>query len=218
MATSRPQQPAPGIRAAKAAATRARMLAAARVLFVRQGYVATTMQAIAKEAGVAVQTLYFTFATKRAILKELLDVEVAGDNAPVATLDRPWVAQAMAAPPVEQIRLLVTETAEILARVGPILEVVRSAATVDPEIAELWRINIEQRHTVMATFAGALSAKTTLRNGINALRAADIMLAVLAPEVYHLLVHERGWSAEEWLSWATDALTGQVLPATGPST
>ncbi|WP_431904822.1 TetR family transcriptional regulator [Nonomuraea sp. bgisy101] len=130
----------------------------------------------------------------------------------MATLDRPWVAEAMAAPPVEQIQLLVTATARIHARVSPVLEVVRSAAAVDPEIAELWQTNIGQRHAVMATFAGALAAKTTLRNGMDALRAADILLAILAPEAYHLLVRERGWSEESWQSWAADALVRQLLP------
>src|SRR5687767_8230835 len=102
-----------GVRAAKAAATRARMLAAARSLFVARGYTATTMRSIADEAGVAVQTMYFTFATKRAVLSELLDLEVAGDTAPVATLERPWVAEALAAPPKELIELLVAGTARI---------------------------------------------------------------------------------------------------------
>ncbi|WP_433443026.1 helix-turn-helix domain-containing protein [Nonomuraea sp. CA-141351] len=212
MSTARPRQGGTGVRAAKTAATRARMLAAARELFVEHGYIATTMQAIAKQAGVAVQTLYFTFATKRAILKELLDVEIAGDEAPIATLDRPWVAEAMAAPPAEQIRLLVAASGPIHARVSPILEVVRSAAKVDPEIAELWQINIGQRHTVLAAFTGALAAKTRLRNGLDVLRATDIALATLAPEVYHLLIEERGWTPEAWEAWAADALIRQLLP------
>ncbi|HEX2316970.1 MAG TPA: helix-turn-helix domain-containing protein [Thermomonospora sp.] len=201
-----------GTRAAKAAATRARMLAAARILFVERGYAASSMQAIAEEAGVAVQTLYFTFATKRAILKELVDVEVAGDTAPVSTLERPWVAEALAAEPAEQLRLQAAGAARIHERVGPVLEVVRSAAAVDPEIAELWRTNLAQRHTVLATFAGALAAKTPLRDGIDAVKAADVMLAILAPEVYRLLVHDRGWTPEAWRDWAADALIHQLLP------
>ncbi|WP_331771095.1 TetR/AcrR family transcriptional regulator (plasmid) [Embleya sp. NBC_00888] len=203
--------PGTGVRAAKAAANRARMLGAARELFIARGYVATTMAAIATEAGVAVQTLYFTFATKRAILAELLDVAVTGDAEPIATLDRPWVAEALAAAPVTQIRLQVVATAGILARVGPILEVVRSAAAVDPEIAQLWRTNIAHRHTVQLHLAEALAAKTDLRAGLDAARAADLALAVLAPESYHLLVHDRGWSPEAWQVWAADALVLQLL-------
>ncbi|MFI6182980.1 TetR/AcrR family transcriptional regulator [Nonomuraea sp. NPDC051191] len=204
-------RPKPGVRAAKTAQTRARMLTAARELFAERGYTATSMQAIATQGGVAVQTLYFTFETKRAILKELLDVEVAGDDAPVATLDRPWVAEALAAPPPELLRRLAEATADIHARVAPLLEVVRSAAATDPEIAELWRTNITQRHTVLAVFTGALAAKNALRADLNALRAADTALAVLAPETYHLLTRYRGWSDPVWTDWAARTLIDTLL-------
>lgn len=202
----------PGVREAKAAQTRERMLAAAQALFVERGYTAATMQAIARRAEVAVQTLYFTFETKRAILKELLDLQVAGDTAPLATLDRPWVAEALAADAPGMLRLLVEASAEIHARVAPLLEVVRSAAATDPEIAELWRTNISQRHTVVMVFAGALAAKAALRSDLTAVRAADIALAILAPETYHLLTRERGWTAEAWIDWAAEVLTSNLLP------
>lgn len=205
-----------GVRAARAAATRARMLGAARALFVERGYAATTMQAIAAEAGVAVQTLYYTFATKRAMLKELVDIDVAGDTEPVATLDRPWVAEAMAAPPEEQLRRMAELSGDSLARVVPVLEVVRSAAAIDPEVAELWKTNIGHRHTVLTAFIGALVAKTRLRDGLDVSRAVDVAMALLAPEIYHLLVHQRGWSAEQWQRWATGALIRELLPAPGP--
>ena len=200
-----------GVRAAKAAQTRALMLTAARELFTAGGYSATSMQAIATRAGVAVQTLYFTFETKRAILKELLDVEVAGDDAPIATLDRPWVAEALAAPPAELLHLLVQATSGIHARVAPLLEAVRSASATDQEIAELWRTNITQRHTVLAVFTGALAAKSALRPGLNALRAADMALAILAPESYHLLTVHRGWTGEDWADWAGKTLIDTLL-------
>ncbi|MFI9402731.1 TetR/AcrR family transcriptional regulator [Nocardia sp. NPDC052316] len=201
-----------GARAAKTTANRAKMLAAARELFTTRGYTATTIKAIADAAGMAVQTLYFTFATKRAILSELLDVEIAGDTEPVATMDRPWFAAAVAAAPAEQIRLQVAAAATIYARVSPLLEVVRSAASTDVELAELWQTNIAQRRLVQLRLATALAAKTPLRHGITEDRAADIALTVLAPETYRLLVHERGWTSQEWESWAMDALTLQLLP------
>ncbi|MCM6776696.1 TetR/AcrR family transcriptional regulator [Nocardia sp. CDC159] len=204
-----------GVRAAKTTANRAKMLAAARELFTTRGYPATTMKAIAEEAGMAVQTLYFTFATKRAILAELLDIEIAGDSEPIATMERPWFAAAVAAPPAEQIERQVAAAAAILARVGPLLEVIRSAAATDPELAEMWQTNIAQRHTVQLRLAAALAAKTPLREGITPARAADIALAVLAPETYQLLVHQRGWTGAQWESWATDALTLQLLPPRG---
>ncbi|MFX0577244.1 hypothetical protein [Nocardia nepalensis] len=102
--------------------------------------------------------------------------------------------------------------ATILARVSPLLEVIRSAAATDPELAELWRTNVAQRHAVQLRLAESLAAKTPLRADIGPGRAADIALAILAPEPYDLLVRERGWTLEEWTWWATDALTRQLLP------
>src|SRR4029453_15052233 len=94
-------------RADKARANRRRMRAAALTLFTDRGYAATSMQAIADEAGMAVQTLYFTFGSKSALLKEMLDVAVAGDEEPVPTLERPRVRAAIADPdPVLQLREL----------------------------------------------------------------------------------------------------------------
>ncbi|NEW42303.1 TetR/AcrR family transcriptional regulator [Nocardia cyriacigeorgica] len=199
-------------RAAKTTANRAKMLDAARELFTTRGYTPTTMKAIAEQAGMAVQTLYFTFETKRAILSELLDREIAGDAEPVATLDRAWFAEAVAAEPVEQIRRQVAAAGEIFERVSPLLEVIRSAAATEAELGELWQSNINQRHTVQLRLAEALAAKTSLRNGISAAHAADVALAVLSPEIYHLLIHERSWTPAEWQTWAIDALVCQLLP------
>ncbi|WP_194819256.1 TetR/AcrR family transcriptional regulator [Nocardia sp. XZ_19_385] len=201
-----------GARAARTMANRAKMLAAARELFTTRGYTATTMKAIAEEAGMAVQTLYFTFATKRAILSELLDTEIAGDTEPIATMDRAWFATALTAPPADQLRFQVDAAATIFGRVSPLLEVIRSAAATDPELAELWQTNLAQRHLVQRRLAEALAGKTPLRAGLDTARAADIALAVLSPETYHLLVRERGWTPAEWTSWAADALTCQLLP------
>src|SRR3569833_4652111 len=81
--------------------TRRRMLEAARELFVVKGYGATTLKEIADRAGVAVQTIYFTFGNKRVLLKELVDVAIAGDLEPVATMARPWFRDAVAPPAAE---------------------------------------------------------------------------------------------------------------------
>src|SRR3954454_21499481 len=77
--------------------TRRRMLEAARDLFVERGYGATALQEIADRAGVAVQTIYFTFGNKRALLKELAAVSIAGDDEPIATMDRQWFREVLAA-------------------------------------------------------------------------------------------------------------------------
>ncbi|MEV4262077.1 helix-turn-helix domain-containing protein [Kribbella sp. NPDC049584] len=201
------------VRAEKAQANRQRMRAAAQALFTSRGYSATSMQAIADEAGMAVQTLYFTFRTKRALLSELLDVAIAGDDEPVPTLERPRVLAAIDNPdPVAQLRELAGIAREIYERVAPVLQVVAHAAPGDPEIHELWMTNNAQRAVVMERFITALATKTPLRDGLDTAMATDIALALQSPEMYQFLTAHRGWSPTRWEHWTADALVTQLLP------
>jgi AcrR family transcriptional regulator len=200
-------------RAEQTQANRERMRVAAQTLFTARGYSATSTQAIADEAGMAVQTLYFTFGTKRALLGELLDVAVAGDDEPVPNLERPQVMAALENPdPVAQLREQARLAREVYERVAPVLQVVAHAATADPEIHELWETNNAQRAVVMKRMTTALAAKTALREGLDVAMATDITLALLSPELYHLLTARRGWDAARWEKWTADALVTQLLP------
>lgn len=204
----------PNARAEKARATRRRMREAALRLFRDQGYAATPMQAIADEAGVAVQTLYFTFGTKRALLSEILDVAIAGDEEPIATLDRPHIQALLDDPdPVAQLRGQARVTRSVYERLAPALEVVRGAATADPDLAALWERSVQQRATVMERFIGALAAKTPLRDGMDQATAVDIALALQSPEIITFLTGQRGWSPEKYEQWLASALVSELLPA-----
>lgn len=207
-------------RRAKAAATRARMLAAATSLFRQHGFVGTKIESIAHEAGVAVQTIYFTFGNKRAILNEVLDRAIAGDDQPVPTLERPWVREAMTAPdPRDQLRIQTAAAREIFERVAPILEVVRNAAAADAEMAELWRINTQQRRTVHSQLVAALAVKNGLRKRLSLSQATDIVFAMESPELYQLLVVERGWRPQDWQDFVLRSLQDQLLdPRYHPTT
>ncbi|MFD5620394.1 TetR/AcrR family transcriptional regulator [Streptomyces yangpuensis] len=205
----------PITRVEKARRTRMRMLDAAGRLFAERGWSGTTIDEIARSADVGVQTVYFTFGNKRALLKELLDTAVAGDADPVATLDRPWALELLAEPdPAKQLRLQAAGARRILERSAPVLEVVRGAAASDPELAELWRTSLGQRHTVQLHFAQALEAKVPggLRDGHDAGSAADIAMTLLGPETYVLLVTDRHWAPDRWQRWAGDSLARQLLP------
>ena len=202
----------PNARAEKAKATRRRMREAALALFREQGYAATPMQAIADRAGVAVQTLYFTFGTKRALLSEILDVAIAGDEEPVATLDRPHIQALLDDPdPVAQLRGQAAVTRRVYERLAPALEVARGAATADPDLAELWERSIQQRAIVMERFIAALAAKTALRDGIDHATALDIALVLQSPETYMFLTGQRGWDPEKYEQWLASALTTELL-------
>jgi AcrR family transcriptional regulator len=199
-------------RAEKTRQTRQRMRAAALRLFIEQGYAATSMPSIAAAAEVAVQTLYYTFGTKRALLSEVLDVTVAGDDEPIPTLQRPAITGALAEPdPAEQLRRQAAAAREILENVAPLLDVIRGAAGADPELAEMWDINVRQRVTVQEQLVAALVRKSPLRDGVDQATAVDIALALQSPEVYLLLTRDRGWSPQQWENYTATALIEQLL-------
>ncbi|MFE3450407.1 TetR/AcrR family transcriptional regulator [Nonomuraea sp. NPDC059194] len=195
-------------RTARSRATRARIVAAATELFTTAGYSATSINAIAAEARVGEQTIYYAFGTKKAILTTAIDQAIAGDDEPVPTLERSWVLAALADPdPREQIRRQVAGAADIYLRAAPLLDVVRSAATADADLAELWADNTRRRLAVQRVFAEALARKTLLRDGMSVDDAADTALTLLSPETYTLLVRQRGWEHARWQAWAVDAVT-----------
>src|SRR4051794_10945634 len=126
-------------------ATRARIIAAATRLFVRDGYLATTMAAIAAEAGVAVQSLYLAFGSKLGILSAALDVAIVGDVQPVPLLERLWVRELAALSDGPQaVLLFVGQLRQILERTYPLYAAVRAASA--SEAGELLAENKRQRY------------------------------------------------------------------------
>ncbi|TQN43608.1 TetR family transcriptional regulator [Blastococcus colisei] len=205
-------------RAHQAVATRRRIVEAAGRFFIRDGYAATTLQQIADEAGVAVQTVYFHFGNKRTLLKELVDVASVGDDQPVALLDRPWVQELHTAPGgAETVAVWLRTSCEIFGRVTPVLRIVRDAAGSDPEMAAQWEINQQQRHTAHRALAEVLDAKGALRPGLTVDEAADILFALISLEIYVLLTVERGWAPEQWERWAGRTVSDAVLAQPGPA-
>jgi AcrR family transcriptional regulator len=198
-------------RTQQAAQTRRRILAAAGELFVEYGYGATNLQEVADRARVAVQTIYFTFGNKRKLLKELVDVTIAGDDEPVATMSRSWFQEALATESAaDHLRAHVRGTSAILDRVAPITKVVATAAAMDPEVATLWDYEEDPRYVVQATAAASLMAKAGARTDVSAEHAADVLFGLLSPELYLVFVRDRGWSAEQWERWAYDTLHSQL--------
>jgi len=202
----------PNRRTEQARATRRRIIECALELFLDQGYAATTLDQIASRAGVAVQTVYFHYGNKRTVLKEVMDVLAVGDDAPVPLLERPWVEQARDEPDARRaLGIWLRNGRVIFGRVAPMLSIVRDAAGADPEMAEQWRTNQDQRYIAFRTLAEMLAAKKALRPGLTVQKAADIIFTLDSPEVYLLLTVERGWSPAQWQSWVTDAIAQAIL-------
>lgn len=193
--------------------TEAKIAEAATALFCTQGYVDTTMAAIAGAAGVAVQTLYLRHGSKAAILSAALDVAIAGDAEPVALADREadFFGQALAAPDAARaIAIVVHGARRICDRTNRLYDVIRSAAA-DPEVAQVLEKNRVERSTGLRRLAGTVAAKPRYDPAVPVQRTADLFYALGTEDAYLLFVVDRDWSADEWERWVVDTVGSQVL-------
>src|SRR6478672_8854567 len=184
-----PSAPDAPPRRARARATEWRIVKAAFGLFCERGYSGTTMAHIAEAAGVAVQTVYFTFNTKAAVLSRAYDFAVSGEGEPQLPWDQPWYREMVAAVDVAQaLRHLVSGVGDITRRLTPLYVVASGSATGDPEVAavvdrhERWRV---EGYRAMVEVLGA---KAPLRADVTRARATDLLLLYAGMDVYHALV------------------------------
>jgi AcrR family transcriptional regulator len=175
------------------------MLTAAYDLFCADGFRATTMEAISERAGVAVQTVYFTFHTKDAMLQAVLDWAVMGDDA-LPPPRQPWYRAALEAPdPAVAIALIARGVTTIIRRTAPLVPVFQAAAA-DPA-GETWRNAEALRLAAMRDLVDMLAHKSKLRTGVSRAHATDAWFVLLGPDLYRTLVIERGWSERQFEGW-----------------
>ena len=198
---------------------RAAVIDAARSLFLERGYGATTIEAISALSDVPAATVYRLFSSKRGILKALLDVAIVGDDEAVALADRPFVRSLVDDPdPKNQLAGFVGVTAQVNSRTASIYRILLSAAASDPDAAALLDELTRQRQRGQALIARSLARAGALRPKLREREAADIIHALMSPEVYGLLVVDRGWRAERYEAWLTELLVHELLPPAGDGT
>jgi AcrR family transcriptional regulator len=200
-------------RQAQARQTRLQIVEAARVLFFERGYAGTTIEAIAEKAGVAPETVYATFKNKRQVLSFLFDLSVGGDDEPVRLMDRPNPQSVLQE--TDQRRLLTlfaSDITQILHRAAPVFEILRVAAKTEPEIERLIQRLLRERMANMTMVAKHVSDNGPLRNGLDQVRAAEVIWSMTSPELYLLFRRDRGWSDEQYVEWLTDTLIRLLLP------
>ena len=196
----------------QAAATRRDILGAAQRLFERDGYAATTMAAIAREAGVALKTVYIAFETKSGVLRALWNLLLRGDEEDVRVMDRSWYREVLEEPsPERKLRMNARNARVVKERIGGTLGVIRHAAPLDEDIDALWtRIQsdfYDNQRAIVKTVADAGG----LRKGLDVDAAADVLWTLNHPDVWQLLVGQRGWTPEEWERWFADTSVAQLL-------
>ncbi|MGH2965083.1 MAG: TetR/AcrR family transcriptional regulator [Solirubrobacterales bacterium] len=201
----------------QAAATRRTILEAAHRLFERHGYAATSMAAIATEAGVALKTVYLAFETKSGLLRALWHLLLRGDQAPEPVGERRWYREVIEEPDAErQLRLNARNSRRVKERAGALLEVIRDAAPADPDIGALWKRIEEEFFENQRSIVESLNQKSALAEGLDVDRAADVLWTLNHPSVYWLLVGERGWTPTQYERWLDDALCWQLLSPRRP--
>jgi AcrR family transcriptional regulator len=180
------------------------VLAAARSLFLDRGYVRTTMTAVAQEAGVAVDTVYELVGRKPDLFRLLMETAISGQDQAVPADERDYVQRIQAEPSAAgKLRTYAQALPAIHARLAPLVTVLQSAASAEPELGDLWRAIAERRATNMHRLAAELHDAGGLAISVD--QAADIIWATNSPEVYTLLVLQRGWTPERYAQWLADS-------------
>jgi len=188
---------------------RAAVLDAATHRFLEAGYGATTVAAVAAEAGVSVETIYKTFGNKAGLVAAIHERGLAGSGS-VSAPQRSDEMQGREADPRQIIRSWGTLTIEVAPLVCPILLLIRSAAGTDPDMARLLVDTDQQRLRRMTRNARALTGH--LRPGITPREAADILWTYSSPDLYDLLVVRRRWRLRRYGRFIADAMTAELLP------
>jgi AcrR family transcriptional regulator len=216
-ARDEPQQPVEAHRRqARTRFARAAVIDAARTLFLERGFGGTTIDAISALADVPPATVYRLFSSKRGILKALLDVSIVGDHEDVPLAGRPHVRSLLAdADSSSQLGGFVANAAQVNSRAAPIYRILVSAAASEPDAANLLDDLTRQRQQGQGLIARALARTGALRPELRERDAADIIHALLSPEIYRLLVLDRGWSPEKYERWLTEVLIDQLLSPAG---
>jgi AcrR family transcriptional regulator len=199
-------------RQARTRRTREAVIKAARDLFVERGYVGTTIEAISDRSDTPQPTVYRLFSSKLGILKAVLDVSVGGDDEAVAMSDRPQVRALLSdEDPRKQLAGFAELLGEVMARVGPVHRILADAARSDEDAASLLAEIARQRHEGQRRIARSLARSGGLRLGLRERDAADIVHALASPEVYGLLVFDRGWTLARYGNWLRSILIDQLL-------
>ena len=198
----------------QAAQTRQVVLAAARRLFERDGYVATSVPAVAAEAQVAVKTVYLAVGSKVELLRAVWDSRLAGDEAHLPVEDRRWFRElSQDDSATGKVGRFVAQSAGVKERTGRLLVMIRDAAATDGDIQELWAGIEDKLHQVARALVEQLAALDAMPPGIEPTSATDVVWTLNHPSTWELLVLRRGWSSRQYADWLTAGLTTVLLRA-----
>jgi AcrR family transcriptional regulator len=201
-------------RQTQSAARRRRIVDAARELILANGYRATTIAAIAERAGVNVDSVYTLVGRKPTVLRELIEQSLSGTDHEVVAEERAHV-KAMRAEkdPRKKLAIYARAVCETHERLAPLFIALRDASSTEPEAQEVWQQISNRRAANMRKLVGELGGRGGLRAGLTIDEGADIVWATNSPELYVLLVVERGWTIDRYRRWLADTWCRLLLTA-----
>lgn len=206
-------KPVPATRRERALQTRLRLARAATDLFATTGYTATTMEAVAKRAGVAVQTVYFVFHTKPRLLVESVQVAGGGPEGASEVMARAWIQEVAVAPDgPRRLALAIEHGSLIYKRLGPLWPAILTALG-EPEVRQAWEAIVRARRDGMGRIVGLMASRGELRPGLDPGLATDILFGLHRHEVYIAFTQEAGWSFDRYRAWTYMTLCQQLLPS-----
>ena len=199
-------------RARQAQETRRRIVEAAALMFVRDGYSATSISAIAQQAGVAVPTVYASLRSKANILRAVVELTVRGDDdaAPLASRRR-WQELERQQDPREQLALFAHLHRQICDREAAVFAQLEAAAGADPEATKLLAEHDERRYETERRLARSLHRRKQLKPNLAAREAADVIWTLASERTYLALVRDRRWKADTYERWVAEQLEAALL-------
>lgn len=192
--------------------TRRAVTAAAADLFTSQGYATTSLADVAVRAGVARPTVFAAFGSKAALLRQVLDEALAGDDEPVPVAERPWFRPVWEARTAEAVLDAYAAVCTLIGeRAARVFEVVRRAADTAPEVAELWAQTSGNRLAGARMVVERLLTVGRLGPGVEPDRAVDRLWLLNDPAHFAALVQERGWGVDEYRRWLATQMRASLL-------
>lgn len=202
------------IREESAQRTRQTIVAAARRLFLSDGYLATSLADVALEAGVARPTVFAVFGSKPALLKQVLDEALAGDDEPVPVAQRPWFQPVLQATTTAGLLDAYATVCVLIAqRAAGLFETVRRAADDSTDVAELWQTAKTNRRAGAKMVVDRLIQLGPLAPDCTAAQAVDLIWLLNDPAHYATLVEESGWPVPRYQQWLAATMQRAVLPS-----
>jgi AcrR family transcriptional regulator len=197
-------------RRAQAQTTRERICVAAEKLFLRDGYVRTSIRAVAAEADVSEATVYVAFSSKATLLDATI-IRATRDN------DGEPLSAVLEAPPPDILGRLASSHAATLKRAGRLIALGESAALMDADLEPMRARAHNNLKAMYANVAERLRSTGLLRDGMSAADAASTLFA-LCNEVTYLRITDGGASAGHYARWLTNVLEATLVERDQPGT